>query len=312
MQERVLGAIIIGGVAIVGVIWAMCEGIPQVVKAKNKESQLESLLVERVNAKVESDQKVTSLDVRRISYEIESVGTYNDRIEDYIYENLPIISLEGYNDKNEQFKVVYQGLNSNIIDFNNKLQSSGYAYEQLRYDLYQNYSLTTADLLLSIVNNDKAVFRSYSVMDGYYGRMQTPTAYTIINSVDDDKVEKVDTYDPDDTDIKATWEALEYGEVTSSSYSIVGKVTSVARIKDINNKYSLNIRFETKDVESSKQFEVFNITKFDSSVADTYKNLIKNDKDDVNQLIGKYVVAYGTLTKNADYKTVYELPMVVE
>ncbi len=310
MQERVLGAIIIGGVAIVGVIWAMCEGIPQVVKAKNKESQLESLLVERVNEKVESDQKVTSLDVRRVNYEIKTVMTV-DKWGDPREEKLPVIAMEGYNNKNEQFKIVYYGKNSNINDCNNKLKSSGTAYEQLRYDIYQNYTMTTSDLLYTIVNDKSCTFASYSILDGYYGRMETPTGQTNITKVDDEAtyVKQEGTYTSSDTEITGVWNALEYGETTTEYYNVVGKVTKVERIQDTSGNYTLVYRVETKDVtNTSLQFEVYN-TKFDSDVDQTYKNIISKTAEDgaENVLIGKMVTARGTLTKAANYKVIYEL-----
>lgn len=310
MQERVLGAIIIGGVAIVGVIWAMCEGIPQVVKAKNKESQLESLLVERVNEKVESDQKVTSLDVRRVNYEIKTVMTV-DKWGDPREEKLPVIAMEGYNDKNEQFKIVYYGKNSNINDCNNKLKSSGTAYEQLRYDIYQNYTMTTSDLLYSIVNDKSCTFASYAILDGYYGRMETPTGQTNITKVEDEATyeKQEDTYTSSDTEITGVWNALEYGETTTEYYNVVGKITKVERIQDTSSNYSLVYRIETKDVtNTSLQFEVYN-TKFDSDVDQTYKNIISKTAEDGAEsvLIGKMVTARGTLTKAANYKVIYEL-----
>ncbi len=310
MQERVLGAIIIGGVAIVGVIWAMCEGIPQVVKAKNQESKLESLLVERVNAKVEGDQKVTSLDVKRISYEIKTVMTL-DKWGDPREEKLPVIAMEGYNNKNEQFKIVYYGKNSNINDCNNKLKSSGTAYEQLRYDIYQNYTMTTSDLLYSIVNDSSCVFESYSVLDGYYGRMETPSGQTNITKIEDEAtyVKQEDTYTSSDTEITSVWNTLEYGETTTEYYNVVGKVTKVERIQDTSGNYSLVYRLETKDVtNTSLQFEVYN-TKFDSDVDQTYKNIISKTAADgaENVLLGKMITSRGTLTKAANYKVIYEL-----
>jgi ferrous iron transport protein B len=49
MQERVLGAIIMGGIAILGVVWAVIEGVPPLVNAKKQENILEDKLVEIVN-----------------------------------------------------------------------------------------------------------------------------------------------------------------------------------------------------------------------------------------------------------------------
>lgn len=311
MQERVLGAIIIGGVALVGLVWAVCEGVPNKVSAKNKESELETLLVKKVNAELDKEFQVKSLDIRRVSYEIKTVMT-EDKWGDPIEAKLPVISMEGYNDSNEQFKVVYYGTNSNINDCNNKLKSSLSAYEQLKNNVYENYSMTTPDLLYSIVSDTKnCQFVSYSIMDGYYGRMETPTGQTNITKVEDEStyVKADDTYKPGDTQITGVWNALNYGEATTEYYNVVGKITKVERIQDTSGNYSLVYRIETEgESDENKQFEVYN-TKFQSNVDATYKSVInKTAEDGAEQiLLGKIVTARGTITKTANYKVLYEL-----
>lgn len=311
MQERVLGAIIIGGVALIGLVWAVCEGVPSKVNAKNKESELETLLVKKVNAELDKEYQVKSLDVKRVSYEIKTVMTV-DKWGDPREEKIPVISMEGYNDSKEQFKIVYYGTNANINDCNNKLKSSLSAYEQLKNNVYENYSMTTPDLLYSIVSNTKnCQFVSYSIMDGYYGRMETPTGQTNITKVEDEDtyVKAEGTYKPGDVEITGVWNALDYGEATTEYYNVVGKVTKVERIQDTSGNYTLVYRIETEGVtDENKQFEVYN-TKFLSDVDTTYKNVIdKKAEDGAEQiLLGKIVTARGTLTKTANYKALYEL-----
>ncbi len=309
MQERVLGAIIIGGVALIGLVWAVCEGVPSKVSAKNKESELETLLVKKVNAELDKEYQVKSLDVKRVSYEIKTVMTV-DKWGDPREEKLPVISMEGFNDSNEQFKVVYYGTNSNINDCNNKLKSSLSAYEQLKNNIYENYSMTTPELLYSIVSDTKnCQFVSYSIMDGYYGRMETPTGQTNITKVEDTYAKEEGTYNPGDAEITGIWSNLDYGEATTEYYNVVGKVTKVEKIQDTNGNYTLVYRIETEgETDVNKQFEVYN-TKFASDVDSTYKSVInKNAADDAEQiLVGKFVTARGTLTKTANYKVIYEL-----
>ena len=57
MQERVLGGLIIGGIAICGVVWAIVEGSIASSTAKKSEKELESTLYSVVDGKFEEDKK---------------------------------------------------------------------------------------------------------------------------------------------------------------------------------------------------------------------------------------------------------------
>ena len=308
MQEKVLGTIIIGGIAIVGVIWAMCEGIPQTVKAKNTEKKLESALVERVNAKLSDENKVSSLDIKRVNCDLEIIKDPSSKFSGKTI-TIPLISMEGYNNKNEQFKVEYYGQQKDVLDFINKLKSSGTAYDELKGDLYQNYTLTTADLLYSIVTDEKNTFVSYSILDGYYGRMETPKGTTYVVGVDQEVENAKST---SDADIKATWEGLNYGETTTDYYTVKGVVRSVSRLVDSSSKVSLVVKLETEGVDDEKKlFEIYNAKIDTSKVTDEkYSGLLNGDSttitnDSLQVLVGTTLTAYGTLSKNACYTSLY-------
>jgi nitroreductase len=66
MTERVLGSIIMGGIALVGVVWALIDGIPPLVNAQKNESALEDKILEIV--KKDYDSTVNELDIRRVTY----------------------------------------------------------------------------------------------------------------------------------------------------------------------------------------------------------------------------------------------------
>ena len=66
MTERTLGSIIMGGIAILGVVWAVIEGVPPLVKAKKQEKELETKLVEIVSK--DYDSEISELDVRRVTF----------------------------------------------------------------------------------------------------------------------------------------------------------------------------------------------------------------------------------------------------
>lgn len=307
MQERVLGAIIIGGIAIVGVVWAMCEGIPQTVQAKNTEKKLESKLTEIVNEKLSDEFKVSSLDIRRVNCDLEIIKDPSSKFSNKTI-TIPLISMEGYNDKNEQFKVEYYGQQKDVLDFINKLKSSGNAYEELENDIYQNYTLTTADLLYTIITDSSNTFVSYSILDGYYGRMETPKGTTYVVGVDQEVEGAKST---SDVDIKATWEGLNYGETTTEYYTVKGVVKSVSRLVDSSNKVSLIVRLETDGVEDEKKlFEIYNAKIDTTKVTDSQYDVLNGDSSTITNeklqvFVGKTLTAYGTLTKNVSYKTLY-------
>ena len=49
MQERVLGSLIMGGIALIGIVWGCIEGIAPLSDAKKDEAVLETSLKETIN-----------------------------------------------------------------------------------------------------------------------------------------------------------------------------------------------------------------------------------------------------------------------
>ena len=95
MTERTLGSIIMGGIAILGVVWAVIEGVPPLIKAQNQEKTLENKLVEIVSE--DYDSEITELDVKRVTFvtmDIEEEYRGSTRV-----VKKPVISLEGFNNK---------------------------------------------------------------------------------------------------------------------------------------------------------------------------------------------------------------------
>ncbi|MDD6301796.1 MAG: hypothetical protein PUA56_00580 [Bacillales bacterium] len=166
MQERVLGAIIIGGIACVGVLWALIAGIPPLIQAKNQEKTLEQKLLKEVKA---IDNEVTSIDIRRVTFktvteqEEDKWGDMKDVIK-------AVISLEGYNNKDENIKCDIKAENYYINDLQNKLSSNSLtAKEALNNNIYQNYSMTTAKLLNDIL--EETEYFKYFIGQGTYGAL---------------------------------------------------------------------------------------------------------------------------------------------
>ena len=112
MQERTLGSIIMGGIAILGVVWAVIEGVPPLVNAKKAEKQLETTLAEIVSK--DYDSSVSELDVKRVSFvtlDIEEEYRGSTRL-----VKKPVVSLEGFNNNEEYFLCKIVGSNDYILD----------------------------------------------------------------------------------------------------------------------------------------------------------------------------------------------------
>ena len=119
MQERVLGAMIIGGIALVGVVWALIDGVPPLVKAKKQERNLETKLVERIQ---KIDPSVTSIDIKRASFITKEVKKPN-RLDPNYTVPVAVIRLEGKNDKGELCQCVLNANNNYILDLQHRIGS---------------------------------------------------------------------------------------------------------------------------------------------------------------------------------------------
>ncbi len=178
MNERLLGSLIIGGIATLGVAWALIEGIPPLQKAKKQEARLEESLLTIVREKC--GDSIESLDVRRASF-------YTDyRLKENKFDVVKVfygvVSLEGYDDKGDNFKCEFEVSNDHILDLNNKIVNNNLsAYEALRYNIYQNYSMTSPKLFSDILSDPTTKFLGFYSGDGTYGQVFADTGTRIVS-----------------------------------------------------------------------------------------------------------------------------------
>jgi len=184
MQERVLGAIIIGAIALCGVAWGTIEGGIVNATAKKEEKSLEKSLYTLVK---ELDSSVTTLDTRSASYykaeAYEKVwmpgwgpkddpGAYDD-----IKVIVPYVRIYGYTNDNKEFKIVLktrQELSPLDLDAKKityvveedeaKYEESDKYKDSLKHQLTVNYAKTCGKYFRDeIVNNETTEIVSYVV-----------------------------------------------------------------------------------------------------------------------------------------------------
>ena len=175
MQERALGALIIGGVAIIGVVWAGIEGGIVGGAAKRGESQLESSLYTRV---AKYDESVKSLDARvstcysREVYGpvwVEAWGEFDEQKHVTAFDKI-----YGYTDDNRLFMVEIRTVES-ILDFETKkihtitpeeaetYENSESFKEALTKSIVANHSASASTFLYGIAKNSESRVISYTV-----------------------------------------------------------------------------------------------------------------------------------------------------
>ena len=286
MTERVLGSIIMGGIALVGVVWALIDGIPPLVNAQKHEKALEDKILEIVQK--DYDSSVTELDIRRVTYVTKDIE------EDYRGETRivkkPVISLEGYNDKDEIFLVKIVGTDDYILDLKNKIGSSeSAAYISLEYDIYQNYSMTLSELLNVIMDDRSTEFESYAVGADLYTRIQSDAGATIYEigeikgDYDDTKI-----YTPEEA--VAETKGFEYGERTVDEVFVQGTIQSIESMYDESTKItSYNIRIVTQGVDEAHLVEIY------------YGKLINNSLNAEELVVGAKVLVKGYLSTSMAY-----------
>ena len=180
MQERTLGSIIMGGIAILGVVWAVIEGVPPLVNAKKSEKKLESKVCEIVKEKF--DSSVEELDIKRVSFSTRDFRKEGSNRPKY----KAVISLEGEVNKSNDnyFNCTVVSSNDYILDLQNKVgTNAAAAHTALEYDVYQNYSMTLSELLISILDDETTEIQSYALSDGLYSRLFSDAGCTI-NAID--------------------------------------------------------------------------------------------------------------------------------
>lgn len=287
MQERVLGSIIMGGIAILGVVWAVIEGVPPLSKAKKQESELESKIVEKVNNKY--GLSLTELDIRRVTFVtrgVEEEYRGGTRVVPY-----PLISLEGFTEDEKYFKCDVLGDDDYILDLQQKIGSSvTLAHIALEYDIYQNYSMTLSELLNTIVNDRDSTFESFSFGDGLYGRLQSDAGVSIYGVDDTDR-------DYADAKIYTVEEAIEavkdfeYGERSEEEVFLRGTIEDVVSSYDESAKTTYyTFKLVTNGKDDAHRFEIFSAKTLD-------------DKVDASKLVvGATVTCKGYLSTNMAYK----------
>lgn len=289
MQERTLGSIIMGGIAILGVVWAVIEGVPPLIKAKKQEKQLETKLVEIVSK--DYDSEISELDVRRVTFvtmDIEEEYRGSTRV-----VKKPVVSLEGFNNKDEYFLCKVIGSNDYILDLQNKVGASGNAaYISLEYDVYQNYSMTLSQTLNEILEDKDMEFECYGSGNGLYARVQSDAGATIY------EVGTV-TGDYDDTKIYTPEEVVEevkefeYGERTETEQFVKGVIETVTTTYEESTKITYyTIVLKTTGVDEEHRVEIYSAKPI-------------NQKLDVSKIApGVEILVKGYLSTNMAYKLV--------
>lgn len=287
MTERTLGSIIMGGIAILGVVWAVIEGVPPLVKAKKQEKELETKLVEIVSK--DYDSEISELDVRRVTFvtmDIEEEYRGSTRV-----VKKPVVSLEGFNNKEEYFLCKVIGSNDYILDLQNKIGSSeSAAYISLEYNVYQNYSMTLAQTLNEILDDRDTEFDCYGSGNGLYARVQSDAGATIyeIGSI---------TGDYDDIKIYTPEEVIEevkdfkYGERTEEEQFVKGIIESVSTTYEESTKITYyTIALKTTGVDEAHRVEIYSAKAI-------------NQKLDVSQIVvGQEILVKGYFSTNMSYK----------
>lgn len=167
MQERVLGALIIGAIALTGLIWGTVEGVAASIKVNNDEKQLEENVKETINKEFTNLQK-SKYDLKMIRYKtIEDTSSKRGTVV-YLF-----VDFCGYTDDNKEFTYgivtnerdyVRDALNKKFdsiftidpkwseaekaskIEFNDNVTKT-----KMKNDLSKNYTVTTPENLISLL-----------------------------------------------------------------------------------------------------------------------------------------------------------------
>ena len=287
MTERTLGSIIMGGIAILGVVWAVIEGVPPLAKAKKQEKELETKLVEIVSK--DYDSEISELDVRRVTFvtmDIEEEYRGSTRV-----VKKPVVSLEGFNNKDEYFLCKVIGSNDYILDLQNKVGSSeSAAYISLEYNVYQNYSMTLAQTLNEILDDRDTEFDGYGSGNGLYARVQSDAGATIyeIGSITGD-YDDIKIYTPEE--VIEEVKDFEYGERTEEEQFVKGVIESVSTTYEESTKITYyTIVLKTTGVDEAHRVEIYSAKAI-------------NQKLDVSQIVvGQEILVKGYLSTNMSYK----------
>lgn len=278
-----------GGIAVLGVVWAVLEGVPPLVNAKKDEKTLETKITEIVRSNY--DSSVEELDIKRVSFitrDFRAEGSNRPKYK-------ALISLEGKVNGSEEelFKCQVISSNDYILDLQNKIGTAeSAAYIALDYDVYQNYSMTLANLLNTILEDSSTEFSSYSVSDGLYTRLYAYAGCTI-NAIN------TEVANPNGLDLLTVEEAIEasgelkYGEREEREVFVRGVIKSITSRKDDSTKtIYYTIKLVTENADELHEFEV------------TSAKLLDKTLKEEDLVVGATVVCKGSLSTNMAYKLV--------
>ena len=289
MQERTLGSIIMGGIAILGVVWAVIEGVPPLANAKKAEKKLEQKVCQIVKEKF--DSSVEELDIKRISFTTKDMRNPGSNRPKY----KAVISLEGeINNSNENlFNCTVVSSNDYILDLQNKVGANvSPAYMALEYDIYQNYSMTLSDLINTILEDETSEIQSYLVSDGLYSRLFAD-AGCIISAIDSELENKnnLPVYDVKTAIEKS--EELKYGEKGLEEVFVEGIVKSVESRREDSTKITYyTIKLVTEGADELHEYEIYSA------------KLLNTSLDPEKLIPGAKVCCKGYLSKSMAYKTI--------
>lgn len=207
MQERVLGAIIIGGVATVGIAWAAIEGGINAGRSSKDEKLFEQNLYSLVQ---NYDSSVTSLDTRVSTYYTRTfkvktwIPAYGPKDDPEAYEDVDkvfaFVRVHGYTNDNKVFHLSMQLSDSGLVHSfeSSKFEIVEYGTEETYYasdkflaDMETSYSgkysASACTMMNDIVTNETTMICDYSV-DGqkvvYTNFDEDGTAHTFVNGVE--------------------------------------------------------------------------------------------------------------------------------
>lgn len=169
MQERVLGSLIMGGIALIGIVWGCIEGIAPLVEAKKDEATLETTLKETI--KDYNTDNFSKFDCRMAKYSTLSNGSPKRP------KVIMFIDLYGYTDDNKPFTVGIQTSNDYILSLSEKLiaklgtdatqedldKEQELDKDRMNADIYQNHTMVTAMELNKVLEDSVTKVYKYAV-----------------------------------------------------------------------------------------------------------------------------------------------------
>lgn len=190
MQERVLGSLIMGGIALIGIVWGCIEGIAPLSDAKKDEAVLETSLKETI--KDFNTDNLSNFDCKMAKYSTLSNGSSKRP------KVVMFIDMYGYTDDNKTFVIGVQTTNDYILTLSEKLiamlgpeatkedldREKELDANRMNSDVYQNHTMVTSKELNKVLADENTKVYKYAI--------DNDTKYRVDYSVEDGKiVEKI-------------------------------------------------------------------------------------------------------------------------